>query len=260
MIQLLITNIFRILKDKRLFVVAIFHFCIFTLVLSHAYTSLGVTYLGDGAATYQYLLKYESDPDITILESFMGAADITIASMIYVTFFFADDKRDKVFENMCTIYRDRTKVLLANYITLCFVGFIFTFFKLMGALIINLAYGNKVILVEGSFNYLGFLMWFLIFAAFMAVFYAAYMLTSNIYVPIVMLFSPLTISFCSRFMSEVPFGDKLLNYSVMFLTAPTLGYRLDEWSVAKRFIVPIVAGIVVLLTITSIVTAKRDIK
>ncbi|MCR5529381.1 MAG: hypothetical protein K6F49_09200 [Saccharofermentans sp.] len=261
MIQLLMTDLFRVLKDKRLFIVAAFHFCMFTLTLSGMFASIGVTYTGSGNTLGYFMERYSYDSESEILASYMATVDIFIATFVYAAFFFTDGKRDKAFENMCTIYRNRIKVVFAEYITLCFVGLFFTLSKLLGVTVMNLAFGYKVVFCEGKFNYFGIFMWFIILAAYMAVFYTIYMLTRNIYVPLVLLFAPVTISFCSRFMTEVPFGDKIFLGSLLFLEGPTLAYyELDDRLLGYKILLLCVAVIAVLLTATSVVITKRDVK
>ena len=224
MLRLLAADLYRVLKDKRVFVIIAFHFALFVLNLTKFCTFPFIDYIG-GDVVFRYRMIDIVKPETMALIYYLGTVDLLIATMVYAMFFFADDTRDKTFENMCTIYKSKSLVFITNYITLCITS-----------------------------------LWLLATATFIAVFYTAYIIFRNIYVPIVMLFGPLTVTFSPRFMDVLPFGDKLFKYCLLYLSMPSLGFDVTEWDLAFKWIVPLAAVTVVSLVISSVILEKRDVR
>ncbi|SMC59892.1 hypothetical protein SAMN06296952_1876 [Oscillospiraceae bacterium] len=259
MLRLLAADLYRVLKDKRVFVIIAFHFALFVLNLTKFCTFPFIDYIG-GDVVFRYRMIDIVKPETMALIYYLGTVDLLIATMVYAMFFFADDTRDKTFENMCTIYKSKSLVFITNYITLCITSLGFAVAKMLGVSLVALVYGIDITIFDGIYNCIGVVTWLLATATFIAVFYTAYIIFRNIYVPIVMLFGPLTVTFSPRFMDVLPFGDKLFKYCLLYLSMPSLGFDVTEWDLAFKWIVPLAAVTVVSLVISSVILEKRDVR
>ena len=261
MIHLLNTNLYRILRDRRLLRVIIFYVIICGMEYIMPCTCSLIRYTGVGEGIiYHFQISAESGTSINVFNCFT-APDLLIVGLIYSTFLFADEKNDKVFENMCTIYKSRSKVFLANYISICSTFIIFPPAKLVFYLLLQFIYAHEFTLTYDGFSIPRYMLFVIIYSSYIALFYSLYIFTDNVYVPIVALFGPLTVTFCGRFMEEIPLGPQLYNYcSMFFFGLVTIARRILTWGSALKILVMLVVPSVILLAISAIVVEKRDVR
>ncbi|MCQ2504460.1 MAG: hypothetical protein MJ103_04440 [Saccharofermentans sp.] len=259
MIQLLAANFYRVLKDKRLFIVIIAHLLIYVPVMSLDYILPEIDYTGVGSYIMHAKETFTPNPGVYVLSHQLGTADILIATLVYTIFYITDNNRDRTFAGMCTIYKDRSKVLLSDYITLGLIELVFAFSKVVGAMTIQLMYGRDFILVDSDYNYIGFIVWLFFYMGLITVFYSLYIITRKVYLSMMIIFVPLTISSASRFMMEIPFGEILFSASVLFLVSPRLIYSISDWQHALYVIIPVIVSNAIFITISCILVNKRDV-
>lgn len=259
MVRLLAADLYRVLKDKRVFVIIAFHFVLFILELSRDYTYPFIEYIGNGVVIRERLAMVDTLESVSLIDC-LGTLDLLVVTLIYAMFFFSDDNRDKTFVNMCTIYKSRSLVFIANYITLCVTSLGFAAAKLLGVSIVAFIYGTDVHILSERNNYIGVIGWFIAMAAIIAVLYSVYTIFHNIYIPIVMLFGPLTITFSPRFMEILPWGSKVYKFSALYLTLPSLLAEMTEWDQVLKWILYLIAATVVSIAISSVILEKRDVR
>ncbi len=259
MIHLLNTNMYRILRDRRLPIVIILYLSVFVMTTTLNSKAYMLKYTGTGELLKYHFVNVEPVP-ADILKSFTSA-DILFVALVYSMFLFADERSDKVFENMCMIYKSRCKVFLANYLSICSTIFIFTVARFLGVAVLSFIFGQEIVILKESFSIPSYLTFIFCFCTYIALFYSLYIFTNNVYVPLATLFGPFTITFCPRFMAELPYGTKLYDLCVLsILGFPVLSREMTTWDKALPYIGSFIAIIVVLLTISSIIVEKRDVK
>ena len=261
MIHLLNTNLYRILRDRRLLRVIIFYviICGMEFITPCLWSLIRYTGAGEGII-YHFKISAELSTSINVFNCFT-APDLLLVGLIYSTFLFADEKNDKVFENMCTIYKSRSKVFLANYISICSTFIIFPLAKLVFFLLLQFFYAHEFTLRFDGFSIPGYMLFVIIYSSYIALFYSLYIFTDNVYVPIVALFGPLTVTFCGRFMEEIPIGPQLYDGCQMFFFGlVVIARRIMTWGSALKPMCMLVVPSVVLLTISAIVVEKRDVR
>lgn len=261
MIHLLNTNLYRILRDRRLLRVIVVYVIIYGMAFVLDCTGYRIRYTGAGEGLiYHFQDIDESIISVNVFNCFT-APDLLLVGLIYSTFLFSDEKNDKVFENMCTIYKSRSKVFLANYISICSTFIIFPLAKLVVLLLLQFTYAHEFFLTHDGFSIPGYMLFVVSYCSYIALFYSLYIFTDNVYIPIVTLFGPLTVTFCGRFMEEIPLGPQLYEYCMMFFFGlVAISRRITTWGAALKITGMLVVPSVILLAISAIVVEKRDVK
>ena len=261
MIHLLNTNLYRILRDRRLLRVIVVYVIIYSVAFVLDCTGYRIRYTGAGEGLiYHFQDIDESIISVNVFNCFT-APDLLLVGLIYSTILFSDEKNDKVFENMCTIYKSRSKVFLANYISICSTFIIFPPAKLVFYLLLQFFYAHEFTLTYDGFSIPGYILFIIIYSSYIALFYSLYIFTDNVYVPIVALFGPLTVTFCGRFMEEIPLGPQLYDCCQMFFFGlVVIARRIMTWGSALKPMCMLVVPSVILLAISAIVVEKRDVR
>lgn len=261
MIYLLSTNYYRVLRDKRLLNIMLFYFSVNVLTGIMTIIAPSLIYTGNSETIASLLPPDEGLSVLTIMRS-MTTSDVMIVTVIYSMFFFADEIKGRVFENMCTIYKDRFKVFISSYITICSTVFFFMVVKVAIMAVFCSVYKVDLVLGFDRVHPAAFVTWLSALCLYIAVFYSLYIITRTLYIPLIAWFGPYTVVSSPRFMNMVPFIGKKLYLVCELLVAkfPLLLMSMaGSWRDSLPLIVIQSAVIAVLLLTDSIIIEKRDV-
>ena len=259
-VNLIKTNLYRILVNKRIRVVIIVYLLIFFAVMSGQFV---LSTIGNACNDPVFMTEYENvteNSEYMTKSIFYWAAtnDSIIMSVIFSYFWFADEARDDGFGILCSICGQRWKIVLSNYVVL----FLFTPFVILLKIVAILLL-NSVSVMHVSWDVSAGLLLSLLQKVttsfvFVSFFYFLYVLTESFKVSLVWFFVPLGIEMLKGSMSFVPFGSKIVILAALINLGPLLLNELIDNKLTAILINLAISSIFFVLSVVAV--EKRDVR
>lgn len=258
--NLIKTNLYRILVNKRIRVVIIVYLLIFFATMSSQFVmSTIVNECTDPVFISEYEnLTRHSENTIRSILYWTTTSDSVIMSVIFSYFWFADEDRDDGFGILCSICAHRWKVVLSNYVVL----FLFTPFVILLKLAAIL-FLHSLSVMDVSWNVstdllLSLLQMVTTSFVFVSFFYFLYVFTGSFKISLVWFFAPLGIEIMKGSMSFLPFGSEIVILAALINLGPLLLNEIIDNKIISILINLAVSSLFFILSV--VVVEKRDIR
>ncbi len=267
MLQIIKTNIYRTISNRRLLKVLFIYLLIF---LSLVVTSTILSEVGNNSTDpgfcYEYELFRELWSDRFDLWDFALTGDFVLMGTIFQFFWLSDYARDNCYRTMCSISRSRWRIILSNYISMFLMTPVLMMIKLV--LLAITAAIFRYDMTSWSLTPqtgLKILIMILLVGTHEAFYYFLYVATGSFMAMIYAFFIPFTVSISSGMFSCMPYGEQIANVVLVLFFAPNVLYELV--SSGKLFegrlwtCLPLFAAIIaVLLFLACLIAEKRDVR
>lgn len=267
MLQIIKTNIYRTISNKRLIKVLSIYLLIF---LSLVVTSTILSRVGNNSTDpgfcYEYELFRELWSDRFDFWDFALTADFVLMGTIFQFFWLSDYARDNCYRTMCSISRSRWRIILSNYISMFLMTPVLMVIKLVLLAITAVLFRFDI--TSWSLTpqtALKILIMLLLVGTHEALYYFLYVSTGSFMAMIYAFFIPFTVSVSSGMFSCMPYGEQFSNVILVLFFAPNVLYELVRsgklfeghlWTCLPLFAVIIA----VLLFLSCLIAEKRDVR
>ena len=267
MLQIIKTNLYRTITNKRLWKVLFVYLLIFlSVAVCETVLPLVNNLNTDQGFAYEYERFKSSDLLVHNFWEFCMTTDMLVMAVIFQFCWLSDYAKDNGFKTMCSISRSRWRIILSNYIVMNLMTPVLMIIKLAAlaitAFLFRFEMGSWTLTPE---IVIGTLVIIFMIGFYEAFFYLIYTITRSFMVLIYTFFIPFCFLMADRIVWCLPYGEEIRNVVTTIFFAPDLIYELLNRGVIFEgrvwLGIPIYLAMTApLLFVTCLIAEKRDVR
>jgi len=267
MLQIIKTNLYRTITNKRLWKVLFVYLLIFlSVAVCETVLPLINNLNTDQGFAYEFERFKSSDLLSHNFWEFSMTIDMLLMAVIFQFCWLFDYTRDNGFKTMCSISRSRWRIILSNYIVMNLMTPVLMIIKLAAlaitAFLFHFEMGSWTLTSE---IVIGTMVIIFMIGFYEAFFYLLYTITGSFMTLIYVFFIPVTIILSDRITWCLPYGDEIKDIVSTLFFAPDIIYvLLDRGAILDGRVwlgIPIYLAMTApLLFLTCLIAEKRDVK